>query len=65
MNPYKKLTVKNEVLTQGTRKVLYEGEKELPPKFDNLKAVAKFLLARPTKWNDEFKKKLSFYGDMK
>jgi len=65
MNPMSKLTVSENIMIQGQRSKTYAGEKELPPKFDNLKAVAKFLLARPTKWNDEFKKKLSFYGDMK
>jgi len=65
MNPMKKLTVSDSVMIQGQRSKLYKDEKELPPKFDNLKSLAKHLLSKPTKWNDEFKKKLSFYGDMK
>ena len=65
MNPMQKLSVADSIMSQGQRSKTYDGEKELPPKFDNLKSLAKHLLSKPTKWNDEFKKKLSFYGDMK
>jgi len=65
MKPMQKLVVSDSIMTQGQRSKLYVGEKELPPKFENLKAIAKHLLAKPTKWNGEFLSKLKFYGDMK
>jgi len=65
MNQLNKLTVSENIMIQGQRSKLYKDEKELPPKFDNLKSLAKHLLSKPTKWNGEFLSKLKFYGDMK
>jgi len=65
VSPKQKLTISESIMSQGQRSVLYTNEKELPPKFKNLTALAKFLLAKPTKWNEGFISKLKFYGDMK
>jgi len=65
MNSMQKLSIAGSLMEQGQRSKTYTGEKELPPKFDNLKSLAKHLLSKPTKWNGEFLSKLKFYGDMK